>query len=390
MRKFTLTSILILFLFFFVDALCITEKNYQSRRNSAAMNNLHLFRSLQLPDNTLSERFALRYFFYDCAGIFHRLIGRNYVNEIYRNNDGYLLKRQQNIDVSESAERLVQLKTFCSQHGTKLLYVNFPYKTASDSDLSLFGTTCYANQNADAFLEELRKNDIDYIDMREYFHDRYANLYEAFFKTDHHWKISSGLYCAQVLSSEINERYHLGLSPEKIADKNMSISLMENSWVGEYGQKTGASYSGMDDFELIEPVIPTSFHLKIPNRKMDTDGDFSVMLNKKVLDINGFWERRYGRSLYYLYLYGNDPIQTIHNNDESSGRILLIKDSFAQAVSPFLAMTANTIVNWDLRYNDMSLYDFIEKNDFDIVIVMYSSSMIGREINGRLMFDFSH
>ena len=79
----------------------------------------------------------------------------------------------------------------------------------------------------------------------------------------------------------------------------------------------------------------------------------------------------------------------IENEDLENGKILVIKDSFAQAVNPFLAMTAGTVVSWDLRYNTDSLRDYIAENDFDAVLVLYSESMINHHREGRFMFDFT-
>ncbi len=389
MKRSLICAVLAVFFLFFVDSVHIEGGSLLRSMQACPDIAENIADTLSRSEETLNGHFALRYPFYDLSGSFYRLIGQDHVKEIFRLDNGHLVKNKHEADVSESLEGLVRFSDFCSGRGVGLIYVNLPHKIAADSDLEAFGQSCSANRNADLFLEQLRANKIDHIDMREYFRARYEDPYDAFFRTDHHWKISAGLYCAQVLSAELNKRYHLGLSADSIADNNMSVSLMKNSWVGEYGQATGATYSGMDDFELIRPNSETHFHLEIPSRNIDTDGGFSVLMNETVLERTGYYKRRYGPSLYYSYLFGNDPVQILQNQDQPAGRILIIKDSFAQAVNPFLAMTANTIVSWDLRYNDMDLLDYIEQNDFDLVIVMYTSSMIGRELIGRFMFDFS-
>ena len=112
------------------------------------------------------------------------------------------------------------------------------------------------------------------------------------------------------------------------------------------------------------------------------------MVNSSIFDA-GYWDRRYGQNFYYSYLFGNDPLQVIENKDQTEGNILIVKDSFGQSVNPFLALSAHTVTSWDLRGNDQSLKAYIADHDFDLVIVMYSETMIDRIIDGDFLFDFS-
>ena len=41
-------------------------------------------------------------------------------------------------------------------------------------------------------------------------------------------------------------------------------------------------------------------------------------------------------------------------------------------VFPFLALTCASVTYWDMRGNDYSLYDEIQKNEYDVVLVAYT------------------
>ena len=139
------------------------------------------------------------------------------------------------------------------------------------------------------------------------------------------------------------------------------------------GQKIGVSYSGKDDFELIRPRKKGRYRLVVPDRGIDETGDFSVMLDEDRLKTR----QDYGLSFHYAYLNANNPLQEIDNLDSTKkGRVLLIKDSFAMTVAPFMAMCADRIVCWDLRYNYDSLKKYIEDNDIQAVVMAYSESQI--------------
>jgi hypothetical protein len=88
----------------------------------------------------------------------------------------------------------------------------------------------------------------------------------------------------------------------------------------------------------------------------------------------------YNLSPYDAYLYGNRELVTIHNNLLRDGRkILLIKDSFANVVAPFLSIGIENLDIVDLRYFTGSIKSYIEKHIPDTVVIMYNPSVIHAE-----------
>ena len=385
-QRVTIGVLICLFLVFFMDAVWIEASRLLGSSVPASVEQWQSVAASS--EQTLNDNFHLRYFFYEYAGLFNRCIGRRHVDNLYKLDNGHLVSVGGNGNISKSVEGMESFQNFCSERAIPLLYVNLPKKYVRNDDLASFGVADLTEQKADRFLKELSDHGIDALDMRTFIEAKYENPYDAFFKTDHHWKISAGLYCAQVLSEQLRDEYGIDLAIDNIRDEAFSVTLMKNCWLGERGKKTGSTYSGLDDFELIRPLEETHFHLEIPNRHINKTGDFSIMVDQSKLQTD-FLHCRYGPSFYYSYLFGNDPIQIITNEDQPDGKILIIKDSFAQAVAPFLAMTANTLVTWDIRYNSESLKNYIDQNHFDIVIVMYMESMINGSRQNRFMFDFS-
>ena len=387
LNRIILILLICLFLCFFADALYL-EHSFFSRQKGKIFSPEVILSAAEKSENTLNNGFHLRFPFYEYAGLFNRLIGRRNTDNMYRLSNGHLVSVGGYSDVSKSVAGVIDLSNFCKENGISFLYVNLPKKYVRNEDLAIFGIEDQTDLKSAHLLGELEAAGIETLDMRDFILARYPDPYDAFFKTDHHWKISAGLYCAQVLSQHLKDQFGLNVVPANISDDRFTVTYMPDSWLGERGRKTGSSYSGLDDFELIKPIAETHFHLEIPKRKLDRSGDFSIMLDEARYTAD-YWDLRYGPSFYYSYLYANDPIQIIQNEDVDSGKILIIKDSFAQAVNPFLAMTANTLVSWDVRYNRNSLKDYISENQFDIVIVMYNESMINSYQQDRFMFDFS-
>ncbi|MDR2393356.1 MAG: hypothetical protein LBD93_04285 [Treponema sp.] len=65
----------------------------------------------------------------------------------------------------------------------------------------------------------------------------------------------------------------------------------------------------------------------------------------------------------------------------------MIKDSFANVVSPFLSMGVGDLHILDLRYFNGSIRTYIEKNRPAMVIVMYHPSVLSYTKHEK-MFDF--
>ena len=91
---------------------------------------------------------------------------------------------------------------------------------------------------------------------------------------------------------------------------------------------------------------------------------------------------RKGRG-YYYYLGGNYPLQILINEDIEGSNILIVKDSYACVCAPQLALMCGSVTLWDMRYENDSLFQYLEEHpEIDMVIVMYSSSyVVGRAAN---------
>ncbi len=75
---------------------------------------------------------------------------------------------------------------------------------------------------------------------------------------------------------------------------------------------------------------------------------------------------------YKAYLDGNYPLMRMTNGRQENGRkILVLKDSFANAMAPYLTESFSEVHYMDLRYYNLSLEDYILREKFDEVILIY-------------------
>lgn len=76
---------------------------------------------------------------------------------------------------------------------------------------------------------------------------------------------------------------------------------------------------------------------------------------------------------YQVFLDGNHPLVTVRNQTpEASGKILVIRDSFANCFGCFLADAYETVLMVDLRYYRKPIKELIEAERPDDILILYS------------------
>ena len=100
----------------------------------------------------------------------------------------------------------------------------------------------------------------------------------------------------------------------------------------------------------------------------------------------------YHKSAYTAYGHGDRPLINIENLEEvEDKKILLVKDSFSDHMASFLALGVRQMDVIDLRHFTGSLETYIRMTEPDVVLLMYTPSQIGEEIDlsgHRDLFDF--
>ena len=84
---------------------------------------------------------------------------------------------------------------------------------------------------------------------------------------------------------------------------------------------------------------------------------------------------------YAVFLGGNYPRVVIRSAVNDGGRLLYIKDSYANACAPFFTENFSEIHMIDLRYYKKSVADYIRDNEIDTVLVAYSAANFVSDTN---------
>ena len=87
---------------------------------------------------------------------------------------------------------------------------------------------------------------------------------------------------------------------------------------------------------------------------------------------------------YSSFLGGNQPLCVIRTEHSDAPRVLVIRDSYTDSLAPFLTQNFSEIHLFDPRMNLTSVKGYVEENQIDSVVVLYSIANFTAE--GNQMF----
>lgn len=181
----------------------------------------------------------------------------------------------------------------------------------------------------------------------------HANEY-VYYRTDHHWTSLGAFYAYQAAAKSLNySAYGLNAFNIETASRDFRGTL--------YSQTLDDSISpDIMEYYLLANGEPTV--------KMTCRNDREV----KVYDSLYVREFLNEKDKYSSYTGSNVPIVTIETNVDNGKSLLMIKDSYAHSLVPFLSKHYGKITMVDMRYINTGLNSLINMDEFTEVMFMYN------------------
>lgn len=327
-----------------------------------------------------SSKLPGRFNFVGIAKVYESFIGWNFVtfseyNGVVKRKGDYLVGYAKSVDISENAEALIKLNDFCHELGIEFAYFNYPGKICIYEDGDISGILDYSNQNANRLLDAIAKAGVRTYDFRKLLHEDGMNHHEAFYRTDHHWKVETGLWAAKHILQIFKNDYGWNVEPDALSPENFDYVVYHEWAFGSQGKKLTHFSTYPDDFTMIYPKFATNIYYEIPNLGINTSGDFAITYDMSQVET---------KDLYELYPYtaynrSDHPLMNIRlvNNSKKNKSVLILKESYSNCVIPFLALGVLNVSVIDLRHFTGSLKTYIRSTKPDMVIIAYSTGISG-------------
>ncbi|MGI6095031.1 MAG: DHHW family protein [Lachnospiraceae bacterium] len=313
-------------------------------------------------------------------------------NTVVRLSNGQLAYTDKYVmdeEIEESTEKINELYQYTKKSGIPYLYVACPKKGYS-TDFPP-GVENNVASNCDRFYAALSASQIPTLIIQEKLNEEKIDEADTFYDTDHHWKAEIGFWATGKILEDLQSRYGMSYNSYYTDISNYNLQHFEKWFLGSQGKKTGAYFTelGADDFTLITPKFKTSFVEEQPFKNEKRTGDFTqTLLFKEHIDKKDW----YNKNPYATYSGGDFRLQIFSNKHADNDRkVLVIRDSFGCAVSPFLALQNKTTYLVDVRNYDYyvgekpNIYELIDEIKPDCVLVIYEG--VATNAVGRLDFD---
>lgn len=318
-----------------------------------------VFRSIE---SYLSDHFPGRELWVGANAYLENAEGRGATEDIVRGTDDWLFTAPVSDDRETLWDNMQAITTFAEKQSVPVTMMAVPSAGAVVSDKLPALHLPYPDAD---LLEEARRiagNTLHWVDLYTDFcsAEQPERLY---YRTDHHWT-TEGAYRAYCLLME---------------EQGQSSVPRDDFTVEQITDFYGTSYS-KSGLWLTEP----------DTLELWTDSDIQAVTT--VYDANradpvtreGMFFREYleDADKYPVFLSGNHARVHIETNADSGKRLLVIKDSYAHALAPFLAEEYSTIDLIDLRYfKQQTISSWLEENPADEILLVYGLSSLAEDKN---------
>ncbi len=305
--------------------------------------------------NYLSDHFPWRHMWMNVKTMSQRISGQTFIEGVYYGTDGSLLAAYQK---PSNTERLIdKLNRFASS----IPDMDIHFLLAPTS-ISIYPEKLPAfvvpNSQQDTIHTIYEGISFDGIDVYELF-SRKKEEVPLYYRLDHHWT-TYGAYYAYVAYCE-----SLGISP--LSMDQFVIQEVSDSFYGTLYSKV-----------LDDSLKPDTMHVFLRD-SLSITVDY-VFENRTT---NRFYEPKYlqQKDKYSYFLDNNHPLIVITNEDSKSNEeLVVIKDSYANSMVPFLANHYKKIHVIDPRFYKTSISGYVKEHKISNVLFLYNVNTIDQDL----------
>ena len=319
-------------------------------------------------DTYISDHIPARNFFVGTSACLELAEGRNGSKDIYLGSDGYLFPKP-----AQDTENLKKNAGFIKEY-------------ADDSDIPVYMTLIpssgYVNNdrlpvlhesyNDGRLIKEFKERtgeNVIFTDVTDDFLKK-AKSTQLYYKTDHHWTSAGAYECYSLLGKT------MGYEP--VPQENFSKEAADGFY--------GTSYSKSALWMISPDTIELWSNKSQPTNSVSVE--ISDGKEQKTGNSYFFRDQLKNDDKYPVFLDGNHSIVHVTNkNISGSGKkLIVIKDSYAHTIVPFLSQNYSEIIMVDMRYYKKDISALAEKEKADAILILYSLDNISSDNNLAYLF----
>ncbi|GLX69893.1 membrane protein [Paenibacillus glycanilyticus] len=178
-----------------------------------------------------------------------------------------------------------------------------------------------------------------------------------YYRTDHHWTTLGAYYAYEAYAKQ------MGWTPHPL--KDYAVKTVSDSFLGSYHTRGQFSLVKPDRMQIFVPKEPVATSVYVA----DTDTTSSSLYDESYLA---------KKDKYSYFLGGVHALMTLTSDipagEEDLDKLLVIKDSYAHNILPFLAQHVKEIHVIDMRYYNGSISEYRKANGIHHTLMLFNTA----------------
>lgn len=350
----------VLLLIIFLVSVLLPDRSFSEKENrvlsSSPRMSLSSLASGQFSkkyETYVNDQFPLRDMWMGLKASTDRILGKTESNGVYLGKDGYLIEDFVP-PLPENLERTTNAMTaFAKNHPDLKHYALIAPNSVNILRELLPAAAPVSDQNL--YLDELNvtleQGSITPIDVRESLTSH--KEHQLYYRTDHHWTTQAAYFAYLTAAEEMN------LNSGAYSYDKVPVT---GSFQGTLSAKSGFRSGKKEEISVFLPTDDTlSSVVNYADQQKKTASFYAT-------------EQLKGRDKYAMFFNGNHPVVKITTPVEENRTLLVLKDSYANCLVPFLTPHYRTIVMVDPRYYFDDLEKLIQVENIQEVLYLYNAN----------------
>ena len=286
------------------------------------------------------------------------IIGRQTSNGVILGKDGYLMEDAAAPAEASFEKNLSAIRTFAAAHPDVNIVMSVAPNAVCICNQLLPDHIPVRDQNQD--LDAVKKavsSSLTYVDLRNAL-SKHKEEY-IYYKSDHHWTSLGAKYAFEELAkSLLSEDMTTDLGEEDPKDHLKKYTVTED-FSGTMASTSGA-FDVMDSIDIYVYEMD-SFQYVV--EYTDEQRKTATVYNSAALE---------QKNKYEVFFGGNHPQINIKTTNLNKRSLLIFKDSYANALIPFLLPYYQTVTIVDPRYYSDDIEKLISDNQITDILFLYN------------------
>ena len=376
-NKVTGLIFIVMMVLFCVVNLVTGDRKFSSRENrmleqkpGLTVSGIESGRWMSQYESYVSDQFAGRDLWVSLKSSVDLLMGKRESNGVFKGKDQYLLEDIATPDEEQLNANLEAMKKFQNRYKEIPMYMMLVPNAANIEADKLPKYAVTADQEKEfETIQNTLGSAFTWVNVEAMLQKHKSE--EIYYRTDHHWTTLGAYYGYQALAEAMKLDTNKAPEMKAYAVTNSFNGTLASTSGYETGYKEPVYIYAPEDWENAVQVVVNNVNEK---KKTATLYDTSKLKEK---------------DKYALFLGGNYPLLDIKTTADTTDRLLILKDSYANSLIPFLTAYYREIIVIDPRYYYEDINKVMEERNITSVLFLYNGNTFVKDnsISGVLQND---